>query len=72
MCLELNVIVTSGIRVRIDWPNFPVGGSCFIPGADVDSIRQRVSLEVRLLKYKLSMLTVKEDGLMGVRVWRLE
>lgn len=60
-----------GVEYTIDWGSFTVGSSFFIPCLrDADGI-ERIRRKMDRLGYKVLIKVVIEDGIRGLRVWRV-
>jgi hypothetical protein len=55
----------------IDWPKFKPGSSIFIPAVDIPSAVDAIKREAARLEFQFIHKIVVEDGIKGVRVWRL-
>jgi len=59
------------VTYEINWKNFKKGYSFFIPCLDVKESRTKIEKETKRLKYKVVTKVVIEDGVRGVRVWKV-
>jgi len=59
------------VTYEIDWKKFKVGYSFFIPCLNPKKSRRNILKVVHRLKYKVVHKVVIEDGVRGVRVWRV-
>lgn len=59
------------IRYEIDWKKFTVGYSFFIPCLDPPNALKEITPILKRLKYKTVHKVVIEDGVQGIRVWRV-
>lgn len=57
---------------EIDWAKFHPYSSFFVPCLDVLEAKRQVKKTCKRLGYKVTMQAVVEDGVRGVRVWRME
>jgi hypothetical protein len=64
-------MLTNGTDYQIDWLEFKPGCSFFIPAVDTKAASEAVKRESKRLKFSYVLKVVVEDGLKGVRVWRL-
>jgi len=62
---------THGLRVRINWHDFPVSASAFVPGVETRLLRNDIQKEADALGVVVLLEEVAEFGYMGVRVWRI-
>lgn len=60
-----------GVDYVIDWENFTVGSSFFVPCLRDEEGRQRIERKMNRLGYKVLIKIVIEDGIRGLRVWRI-
>ena len=60
-----------GIHYELDWKNFSVGSSFFIPCINDAAARECIERKMRRLKYNIVIKLVIEDGIRGLRVWRV-
>lgn len=61
-----------GINFEIDWSKFKPGRSFFIPCLDLETTKKQVKAVAKRLQYSVEMRGVIEDGVKGLRVWRIE
>jgi hypothetical protein len=59
------------VNYQIDWAKFSVGSSFFIPCLNPVKARDEILPVLRRLKYEVVHKVVIEDGVQGIRVWRL-
>ena len=59
------------VTYEINWKSFKKGYSFFIPCLDVKESRAKIEKETKRLKYKVVTKVVIEDGVRGVRVWKV-
>jgi hypothetical protein len=64
-------VLTNGTDYQIDWPDFKPGSSIFIPAVDIESAVNAIKREAKRLEFQFIHKIVVEDGIKGVRVWRL-
>lgn len=57
--------------VRIDWPNFKVGTSIFIPCLDRDEVEKFVISECRRMQFEVHTKKVIRRSIYGLQVWRV-
>ena len=63
-------MIVEGVHYAIDWENFTIGSSFFIPCVDDVQARERIETKMRRLRYYVIIKLVIEDGIRGLRVWR--
>ena len=61
-----------GVDYNIDFTEFRVGSSFFVPCIHPKIATEDVKKRARRLGYKVGSKFVIEDGLRGLRVWRLK
>ncbi len=59
------------VNYQINWKKFKKGWSFFIPCLDPKKHRRIILAEVKRLKYKVVTKVRIEDGVRGIRVWRV-
>lgn len=59
------------ISYQIDWLKFKPGSSFFIPCLDTAKAKQKIARTLTRLKYDFVLKVVIEDGVQGVRAWRV-
>lgn len=61
-----------GIEYEINWKKFLVGSSFFIPCLDPTKAKKQILQKTSRLKYDVATKVTIEDGVRGVRVWRIK
>jgi|TARA_R100000687_G_C6329714_1_gene109030 hypothetical protein len=64
-------MLTNGVDYQIMWPDFKPGSSIFIPAIDVKAAVKALKKESERLEFKFVHKIVVENGVKGVRAWRL-
>jgi len=64
-------VLTNGVNYQIDWPAFKPGSSIFIPAIDTESAIKAIQKESERLEFQFVHKVVIEEGVKGIRVWRL-
>lgn len=64
-------MLTNGVDYQIDWPAFKPGSSIFIPAIDTEAAIAAIKKESERLEFQYVHKVVVEEGIKGVRVWRL-
>lgn len=59
------------VSYKIDWRKFKKNTSFFIPCLNSKEARQEILRTTNRLKMKVLMKVVIEEGIRGLRVWRL-
>jgi hypothetical protein len=60
-----------GISFEIDWSRFKPGRTFFIPCLDLNAAKEEVEVVAKRLRYSVEMKGVIENGVRGLRVWRI-
>ena len=64
-------MLTNGVDYQIMWPDFKIGPSIFIPAIDVKAAIKALKKESERLEFEFAHKIVVENGVKGVRAWRL-
>ena len=59
------------VTYEINWKNFHAGYSFFIPCLDPPKAKNTISTTTRRLRFRVLMKVVIEEGVQGIRVWRI-
>ena len=59
------------VSYQIDWRKFKRGTSFFIPCLNPDAATADIMFVVERLQYDVVTKTVIENGVQGVRIWRV-
>ena len=59
-----------GLTYELDWREFTVGSSFFIPCVGVTKGREIIERKMARLGYTVIIKVVIEDNIRGLRVWR--
>jgi hypothetical protein len=59
------------VTYEINWKKFKVGYSFFIPCLDPDNAWKTIKPILKRLKFKTVHKVVIEDGVRGIRIWRV-
>jgi hypothetical protein len=62
---------THGRPVVLDFSKFLLGTSFFVPGTRLEQLTESIGKEMRRLHIRVDIKPVVENGILGVRVWRL-
>lgn len=60
-----------GVSFSVNWRNFEIGSSFFLPCLDADDAIEKIKKTVKRLGFVIQTQIVVEKGIKGVRVWRL-
>jgi acetyl/propionyl-CoA carboxylase alpha subunit len=62
----------NGLEYRVDWRKFRVGASFFVPCLHLAKSKEAVTAVTKRLGYKVLIKPVIEEGIKGLRVWRIK
>ena len=63
-------MLIEGVEYQLNWAEFTVGSSFFIPCVDAKLAEQKVCNKLERLGYAVISKIVVENGVRGVRIWR--
>jgi hypothetical protein len=69
--LKIDDLCPDGARIVVNWNRFAVGSSIFIPCVDVEEAKKQVLEVTRRRSMKIKAIPRVENGMFGVRFWRL-
>ena len=61
----------AGIQYKIDWRKFKRGYSVFFPCLNDSSAKKEVRAVMKRLRIDVFIKTTIEEGIKGIRVWRV-
>jgi hypothetical protein len=61
----------AGVNYEINWRGFTKGSSMFFPCLDPEAARREISVVTRRMQFKITTRIEVQDGIRGLRVWRL-
>lgn len=64
------VMRVDGVTYELDWREFTIGSSFFIPCVGVTIGKQLIERKMSRLGYAVIVKIVIEDNVKGLRVWR--
>ena len=59
------------VSYQVNWKKFKKGGSFFIPCLDPPEAKKEIALTMQRLRYLIVTKVVIEEGVRGLRVWRI-
>jgi hypothetical protein len=59
------------VNYQINWKKFKKGWSFFVPCLEPASAKKTLLAEAKRLKYKVITKVTIEDGVRGIRIWRV-
>jgi hypothetical protein len=65
-------MVVDGVIHEVNWRKFVVGASFFVPCIHALEAREDVKKLTRRLGFRVTIKVVIEDGIRGLRVWRIK
>lgn len=60
-----------GVTYQVNWRRFKKGTSVFFPCLDYDRATTQLMVVIERLKLKVLIKPTIEDGVRGLRVWRM-
>lgn len=63
-------MLIEGVQYNLNWAEFTVGSSFFIPCVDAELAEQKLRKKLERLGYAVISKIVIEEGIRGVRIWR--
>jgi len=60
------------INYNIDWRKFKVGWSFFVPCLKIEENKKVVVSTTKRLGFKVVIKSVIEEGIKGLRIWRIK
>jgi hypothetical protein len=64
-------MLIEGVTYDVDWRAFKKGASLFFPCLDQDRAETQLMVVMNRLRLKVLVKHVIEDGIRGLRVWRM-
>lgn len=64
-------LIVGGVEYDIDWRSFKIGQSVFLPCLNPDKMEEVLRKEAAVRDCRLSVKHVIENGVQGIRAWRL-
>jgi hypothetical protein len=61
-----------GVDYDLNWKKFTVGSSFFVPCLRCITAQERIEKKMKRLGYAVNIKLVIEDGVRGLRVWRVK
>jgi len=59
------------VSYQVNWKKFKKGGSFFIPCLDPSEAKKEIARTTQRLRYDILTKVVIEEGVRGLRVWRV-
>jgi hypothetical protein len=64
-------MLIEGVTYEVNWRGFKKGTSVFFPCLDYDRAKTQLMVVTNRLKLKVLIKPTLEDGIRGLRVWRM-
>lgn len=64
-------MLVDGVYYSVNWMEFTVGSSFFVPCLRDAAAREYLERKMARLGYTVTIKVVIEDGIRGLRVWRI-
>ena len=64
-------MLINNLSYDVDWRRFKVGASFFVPCLRIEEGREQVKKVTRRLGFRVLVKPVIEEGIKGLRVWRV-
>jgi hypothetical protein len=61
----------AGVNYEINWRGFTKGSSMFFPCLDPEAARREINVVTQRMQFKIITRIEVQDGIRGLRVWRL-
>jgi hypothetical protein len=68
---QRNLMEIEGVVYDVNWRKFKKGTAVFFPCLDVDRATTQLMVVLNRLRIKVLVKPVVEDGIRGLRVWRM-
>lgn len=66
-----NDLMPDGVRIYVDWDNFPVSASVFVPCINTSRLQVELAEIAGRLGWKFTSRVRIENGVYGLRFWRM-
>jgi hypothetical protein len=64
-------LLINNVEVEVVWENFIVGSSFFVPCSDTKRGMRDIEAELEFKAFDFCPMIRVEDGVLGIRVWRV-
>jgi hypothetical protein len=68
--LKTDDLNPDGVRIVVNWDDFVIGASVFIPCINTDKAMKQAAAITLEKGYKTEGRVVVESGVLGIRIWR--
>jgi len=69
--IKLTELSPDGVRIVVDWDEFPVGASVFVPAIDCETLHKHLQKVADIYGWSMETRTRIENSKLGVRIWRV-
>lgn len=69
--IKLTELSPDGVRILVDWGDFPVNASVFIPAIDSETLHKQLKFIAETYGWAMETRVRIENHKLGVRVWRV-
>jgi len=69
--LRLDDLDPDGVHITVNWNKLVVGASVFIPCINTEKARKQLKRVAQMKQYETTTHVCIENGMWGVRMWRL-
>lgn len=71
MLLRMDDLNPDGVKITVQWDKLVVGASVFIPCINTEKARTQLKNIAKMKQYETIVKICIENGVWGVRMWRL-
>jgi hypothetical protein len=69
--LRLDDLNPDGVHITVNWNKLVVGASVFIPCINIEKAKEQLKRVAQMKQYETTTHICIENGMWGVRMWRL-
>lgn len=69
--MRLGQVCPDGVNIDIDWDNFVIGSSIFIPAINLTELAKQMQTAIEPTKIEIKGFERIEAGKLGMRFWRI-
>ena len=69
--LRLDDLDPDGVKIIVNWDKMATGSSIFIPCINTEKAKNQLQKVAKAKKYEVSLKIHIENGMWGVRMWRM-
>lgn len=71
MLLRMDDLNPDGVKITVQWDKLVIGASVFIPCINTEKARTQLKNIAKMKQYETIVKICIENGVWGVRMWRL-